>query len=174
MNRWKEDFRISGRAFEKLVSLLCGSLERQDTHFQKAIPVKKRVAVALWRLASGYYFRATSKTLAVRKSTSLEITNKFREVESRYERLFIKFPINRSDFWRDTEETMLKPLQNLDNPKTVLFISRRSDWRNHVPVLVPNIDSKPDYFCRKQEYSVINQAVIGNNFELFLKTLSFF
>ena len=110
MNRWKEDFRISGRAFEKLVSLLCGSLERQDTHFQKAIPVKKRVAVALWRLANGYCFRTTSKTLTVRKSTSLEITNKFYEVESRYERFFIKFLINRRDFWRGTEETMLKPL----------------------------------------------------------------
>ena len=89
---------MSGRTCEKLVNMLRGSQEKRDTHFQKAIPVKKRVAVALWRLASGYYFRTTSKTLAVRKSTSLEITNKFREVESRYERLFIKFPINRSDF----------------------------------------------------------------------------
>ena len=33
MNLWKEDFRKSGRTFEKLVNLLRGSLERRDTHF---------------------------------------------------------------------------------------------------------------------------------------------
>ena len=67
MNRWKEDFRMSGRTFEKLVNLLRGSLEKRDTHFQKAIPVKNRVAVALWRLANGNSFRTTNKTLAVGK-----------------------------------------------------------------------------------------------------------
>ena len=76
-NQWKEKFRISGIAFEKLVSLVFGSLEKQYTHFRKAIRVKKPVAAALWRLANGYYFRRTSKTLAVGKSTALEITNNF-------------------------------------------------------------------------------------------------
>ena len=38
---------MSGRTCEKLVNMLCGSQEKRDTHFQKAIPVKKRVAVAL-------------------------------------------------------------------------------------------------------------------------------
>ena len=33
MNRWKEDFRMSGRTLEKSVNLLRGSLERRDTHF---------------------------------------------------------------------------------------------------------------------------------------------
>ena len=69
MNRWKEDFRMSRWTFEKLVNLLHGSLEKQDTHFGKAIPVKKRATVALWRLTNGNSFRTTSKTLAVGKST---------------------------------------------------------------------------------------------------------
>ena len=38
---------MSGRTCEKLVNMLRGSQEKRDTHFQKAIPVKKRVAVAL-------------------------------------------------------------------------------------------------------------------------------
>ena len=33
MDRWREDFRMSGRTFEKLVNLLRGSLEKRDTHF---------------------------------------------------------------------------------------------------------------------------------------------
>ena len=55
--------------FEKLVNLLRGSLEKRNTHFRKAIPVKMCVAVALGRLANGNSFRTTSKTLAVGKST---------------------------------------------------------------------------------------------------------
>ena len=42
--------------------------------------------------------------LAVVKSTSVEITNKFCEVLSRHERFFIKFPVNR----RDTAEAIVK------------------------------------------------------------------
>ena len=67
MNRWKEDFRMSGRKFEKLVNLIRGSLEKRDTHFRKAIPVKKGVTVALWRLTNENSFRTTSKTSAVGK-----------------------------------------------------------------------------------------------------------
>ena len=52
MNRWKEDFRMSRRKFEKLVNLIRGSLEKRDTHFRKAIPVKKGVTGALWRLTN--------------------------------------------------------------------------------------------------------------------------
>ena len=61
MNYWKEDFYMLERTFEKLVNLLRASLEKQDTHFRRAIPVKKCVSFALWRLASGNYFRTTSE-----------------------------------------------------------------------------------------------------------------
>ena len=67
MNRWKEDFRMSRRKFEKLVNLIRGSLEKRDTHFRKAIPVKKGVTGALWRLTNENSFRTTSKTSAVGK-----------------------------------------------------------------------------------------------------------
>ena len=108
MDRWREDFRMSGRTFEKLVNLLCGSLEKRDTLFGKAIPVKKRDAVdqpiSQWRLANGNSFRTTSKTLAAGKSTAVEITDKFCKVLSRYKKFFIKFPVNR----RDIAEAIVK------------------------------------------------------------------
>ena len=56
MNRWNEDFRMSQRTFENLVNLLLSFLDKRDAHFRKAIPVKKRVAVAHWKLASGNSF----------------------------------------------------------------------------------------------------------------------
>ena len=36
---------MSGRTCEKLVNMPCGSPEKRVAHFQKAIPVKKRVAI---------------------------------------------------------------------------------------------------------------------------------
>ena len=68
-----------GATFGKLVNLLRGSLKKQDTYFRKAIPVNKHVAVALWRLANGNSVR-TSRILAVRMSTTVEIANKLREM----------------------------------------------------------------------------------------------
>ena len=147
MNRWKKDFRMSGRTFEKLVNFLRGSLEKRDTHFRKAISVKKRVAVALWRFANGNSFRTTSKTLAVGKSTAVEITNKFCEVLSRYKRFFIKFPVNR----RDTAEAIVKFRESknciIPQAEGVIDVT-------HVPISAPDTQSKPDYFSRKPEYFV--------------------
>ena len=66
--------------------------------------MRKRVAVALKRLANGNSFRTTSKTLAVGNSTAVEIINKFCEMLSRYKRFFTKFPVYR----RDTAEAIVK------------------------------------------------------------------
>ena len=59
--------------------------------------MKKRVAIALWRLANGNSFRTTSKSLAVGKSAVVEITSKFCELLSLHERFSIMFPVNRRD-----------------------------------------------------------------------------
>ena len=159
MDPWREDFRMSGRTFEKLVNLLCGSLEKRDTLFGKAIPVKKRDAVdqpiSQWRLANGNSFRTTSKTLAAGKSTAVEITDKFWKVLSRYKRFFIKFPVNR----RDIAEAIVKirESENCIIPQALGVIDATL-----VPILAPDIESKADHFSRKREYSVNTQAVIGS------------
>ena len=53
---------MNGVNFEKLVAFVRSNLEKQDTNLQKAIPIEKRVGVALWRLARGNSFRSISKT----------------------------------------------------------------------------------------------------------------
>ena len=69
-NCWKENSRMSGRTFEKLVNLLHGFLEKQDTYFRKAHIFEIFVAAALSRLANRNSFRTITKTLAVRKLTA--------------------------------------------------------------------------------------------------------
>ena len=53
---------MNGVNFEKLVAFVRPNLEKQDTNLQKAIPIEKRVGVALWRLARGNSFRSIFKT----------------------------------------------------------------------------------------------------------------
>ena len=48
---WKENFRISRCMFEYIVQLVGPNLAKKDTRLRECIPVNKRVAVVLWRLA---------------------------------------------------------------------------------------------------------------------------
>ena len=53
------------------------ALEKRDTQFWCALPIKKRVVIALWRLPTGNSFRTVVKTFAVGKSTAVQITREF-------------------------------------------------------------------------------------------------
>jgi len=46
-NIWREHFRISRQTFRFVCDLVRPHLARQDTNMRKAVPVKKRVAIAL-------------------------------------------------------------------------------------------------------------------------------
>lgn len=75
--RWRQDSRMSGLNFENFVSLVQINLKRQDTNLRKPIPVEKRAAVALWRLATGNSFQSFAKTFTIVKSTAVIMTLKF-------------------------------------------------------------------------------------------------
>lgn len=66
---WLDKFRMSRETFFYLCDKLRPRLARQDTSFRLALPVEKRVAVALWRLASNIEYRTISALFGVGKST---------------------------------------------------------------------------------------------------------
>uniref|UniRef100_A0A1A8DSD4 Uncharacterized protein n=2 Tax=Nothobranchius kadleci TaxID=1051664 RepID=A0A1A8DSD4_NOTKA len=66
---WLDKFRMSRETFLYLCDKLRPRLARQDTSFRQALPVEKRVAVALWRLASNIEYRTISALFGVGKST---------------------------------------------------------------------------------------------------------
>ncbi|KAM9354101.1 uncharacterized protein KZ484_012284 [Pholidichthys leucotaenia] len=66
---WLNKFRMSRETFFYLCDKLRPHLARQDTRFRLALPVEKRVAVALWRLASNIEYRTISNLFGVGKST---------------------------------------------------------------------------------------------------------
>ncbi|XP_061897303.1 uncharacterized protein LOC133646192 [Entelurus aequoreus] len=66
---WLDKFRMSRETFFYICDKLRSRLTRQDTSFRLALPVEKRVAVALWRLASNVEYRTISALFGVGKST---------------------------------------------------------------------------------------------------------
>ena len=89
---WKKDFRMSGKSFRELVALRAPRISKNDTSFRKAIPVEKRVAIGLWRLATENVYRCIAKTFAIGKSTALKISKDFCSALRLQSCTYVKFP----------------------------------------------------------------------------------
>ena len=162
--KWREDFRISRNTFFEIVNLVRPSLEKKETHLRKSISIEKRVAIAIWRLASGTSYKEIGRIFGVAKSTAVSITGEFvREIASLSHR-FIRFPRNEND----TEEAIrnFREFTNCKIPNVVGAIDGV-----HIEIQAPNNDSKADYFNRKQHYSINTQATIGANL-IFLDVMT--
>ena len=60
---WRSDFRMSLDTFRDIVRVVQPALGKRDTQFRRAIPIEKRVAIALWRLSTGNSFQRLFKLL---------------------------------------------------------------------------------------------------------------
>lgn len=153
---WKQDFRMTRPTFLKIVELVRPRLEKRDTNFRKAIPIEKRVAISIWRLATGNSFRTVSKTFAVGKSTAVSITREFCREMRRLAPNFIKFPANRRDTAQAIEQF------KLDYSCQISQAIGAIDG-THVNIVAPAGEGKEDYFSRKQRYTVNTQGIVGAN-----------
>ena len=133
------DFRMNGENFEKLVDIVRPRLEKQDTQLRKAIPVEKRVAVALWRLSTGNSFRTVSKTFAIGKSSAVSIKREFCSEIFRLSADFIKFPISQLDTAKAIET--FKQECDCKIPQVLGAIDG-----THIFIQTPENDQKYDYF----------------------------
>ena len=89
---WKENFRISRRTFEYIVRLVGPDLAKKDTRLRECIPVNKRVAVALWRLATGDTYRSTGLQFGIGRCTAMLLKADFCKAIAKRAPQFIKFP----------------------------------------------------------------------------------
>ncbi len=83
-DEWIQNFRMSKGTFESLCKEVHPFMYKQDTQMRKAIPVDKRVAVALWRLATNCDYRTIGHLFGIAKSTVCEIVAEFCFVINRY------------------------------------------------------------------------------------------
>ena len=70
---WREHFRVSGDTFEHFCGLGCPQLIRQNTILHQTITMEKRVAIALWRLATGNSYRTVGLTFGIGRCTAMNV-----------------------------------------------------------------------------------------------------
>ena len=72
-NDWVGNLRMSKVTFQKLCEELAPFIERRDTNYRKAISLRERVAITLYRLADTASYRTVSNLFGVGKSTVCQI-----------------------------------------------------------------------------------------------------
>ena len=153
---WKRDYRMSVETFEEILNMTNLALRCDDTNMRRAVPVEKRLAIFLWRLATGNSYRSIGKLFGVGKSTVIKI---FRQGIASIIPLannFIKFP--KTTF--ETSEAM-KRFQEFTECKIPQVVGAIDG--THIEIMAPSTDSKADYYSRKQRYTINTQAIVGSN-----------
>ena len=159
-DRWKCDFRMTGEIFDKLVTWLTPRLEKQETFLRQPILVMKRVAIALWRLATGDCFRSIGKTFGVGKSTCVEITHEFCKALVDKASEYIKFHETALEVGEAIQ--MFKDEVSCKIPQAFAAVDGA-----HIEIGAPDTPDKADYFARTKRYAVYTQGIIGANLEFF-------
>ena len=128
--------------------------------------MKKRTAIAIWRLATGNSFRSIAKAFAVGISTAVTICKEFCGELKRRSSEYLRFPATR----RENAEAILKFKAdvNCKIPQAVGAIDG-----THIPILTPATESKNDYYGRKKMHTINTRAVEEANLMLLNVAIGF-
>ena len=152
---WKENFRITRPSFEFIVRVAGSEMAKKDTKLRQSIPVHKRVAVALWQLATGDTYRSTGLQFGIGWCTALLIKQDFCNAIAKHAKEFIKFP--------ETEQEVLQSIRLFTNKSPFPQVVGAIDGC-HIALKTVPVDERIDYFNRKQDYSVVIQGVADASF----------
>ncbi|XP_049268088.1 uncharacterized protein LOC125757050 [Rhipicephalus sanguineus] len=153
-NVFKENFRVNRATFDYIVSV-CESMRRLDTNMRKAIPLKKRVAIALYRLTTSAEDGSVGNIFGVGRSTVNLVFREFcatvvRRLESRY----VKFPRE-----REVAEHVRRFAAVTGFPQGMGALDGC-----HIEVCPPK-ENAADYINYKGWYSVILLAVVDHTYK---------
>ena len=101
---WKRVFRLQTETFKYIVNLLGPSIEKQNTFWREAITVEKRIAVAIWRTATGNSYRATNKIFIIGLSTACKLLAELCTAVCHLDPEFISFPKNSGETAREIQK----------------------------------------------------------------------
>ena len=114
---------------------------KADTNMHKALSVEKRIAVALWRLATGDTYQSTSLQSGVGRTTALKAKKEFCKILAKKAGKFIKFPI--------TEAEATVKICSFTNKSSFPQVVGAIDG-THIPLKSVQRRERVEYFNRKQ------------------------
>ncbi|KAK9273700.1 hypothetical protein L1049_018510 [Liquidambar formosana] len=156
-DEFKKAFRMGKATFDTICDELNSVVAKEDTTLRNAIPVRQRVAVCIWRLATGEPLRLVSKRFGLGISTChklvLEVCSAIRTV------LMPKYLQ-----WPD-EEALRRMKDEFESVAGIPNVVG-SMYTTHIPIIAPKI-SVAAYFNRrhternqKTSYSITVQGVV--------------
>ncbi|KAK1377783.1 hypothetical protein POM88_024527 [Heracleum sosnowskyi] len=154
---FKKAFRMSKATFDKICEELDSVVTKKDTMLRLAIPVRQRVAVCIWRLATGEPLRLVSKRFGLGISTChklvLEVCAAIRNVLMPK---YLQWP----------NEDKLKEIKNEFEGISGIPNVGGSMYTTHIPIIAPK-NSVAAYFNKrhternqKTSYSITVQGVV--------------
>ncbi|KAJ8568738.1 hypothetical protein K7X08_030960 [Anisodus acutangulus] len=159
-DEFKKAFKMSRATFDMICEELECVVTKKDTMLRQAIPVRQRVAVCIWRLATGEPLREVSKRFGLGISTChklvLEVCTAIKSVLMPK---FVQWPNDNKMNEIKQKFQMLSGMRNVGG----------SIYTTHVPIIAPKV-SVAAYFNKrhternqKTSYSVTFQGVVDPN-----------
>lgn len=150
---WLDKFRMSKETFFHLCDKLRPRLARQNTSFRQALPVEKRVAVALWRLASNVEYRIISSLFGVGKSTVCKcVRDLCHSIVALLSQEYMRCPTE-----QELEESAQLFLSHTGFPHCVAAVGTL-----HTAILTPSHNAS-DYANSANWLSVITQVAVSGH-----------
>ncbi|KAM1012865.1 hypothetical protein ACFX13_043644 [Malus domestica] len=156
-SEFKKAFRMGKSTFDLICEELNSAIAKEDTTLRSAIPVRQRVAVCLWRLATGDALRLVSKRFGLGISTChklvLEVCSAIRTVLMPK---YLQWP----------EEGEARKIKDEFEGISGIPNVAGSMYTTHIPIIAPKI-SVAAYFNKrhternqKTSYSITVQGVV--------------
>ncbi|KAF9612596.1 hypothetical protein IFM89_002192 [Coptis chinensis] len=157
-SEFRQAFRMSPATFDLICEELNSVVAKEDTMLRAAIPVRQRVAVCIWRLATGEPLRLVSKRFGLGISTChklvLEVCLAIKTVLMPK---FLQWPDE------DTQDGIKKEFEKASGIPNVIG----SMYTTHIPIIAPKV-SVAAYFNKrhternqKTSYSITVQGVVN-------------
>ncbi|KAL1532588.1 protein ALP1-like [Salvia divinorum] len=156
---FKKAFRMGKKTFDLICSELSSVVAKENTMLRDAVPVRQRVAVCIWRLATGEPLRLVSKKFGLGISTChklvLEVCAAIRNVLMPK---YLRWP---------EEAELVKMKQEFESVSAIPNVVGAM-YTTHIPIIAPKI-SVAAYFNRrhternqKTSYSITVQGVVDH------------
>ncbi|TVU34240.1 hypothetical protein EJB05_16071, partial [Eragrostis curvula] len=155
---FRRAFRMGRETFDMICDALGAAVAKEDTMLRAAIPVRQRVAVCVWRLATGEPLRLVSKRFGLGISTCHKLVLEVcAAIKSVLMPRFLQWPDEAAAArFKDTFE------RTTGVPNVIGAM-----YTTHIPIIAPKI-SVAAYFNRrhternqKTSYSITLQGVVG-------------
>ncbi|XP_077052889.1 uncharacterized protein LOC143748483 [Siphateles boraxobius] len=148
---WLEKFRMTKETFFLLCGKLKPRLTRQDTRLRPALPLEKRVAVALWRLASNVEYRTISSLFGVGRSTVCKcVRDVCHAIVLMLRPLYLRSPSE-----QELEDAARLFATRWGFPRCVGAVGSL-----HVPIIAPSSDTQ-HYWNSRGWLSVVTQGAVN-------------